>query len=101
MRARPARVHGGHVTRADVVLAIEEILRRNLRAPSLVLERRLTARDVLGWDSIRMVDIILDIEDAFDIRIPATRLAALRDVGDMIDAVIAMLGDAATPTATD
>lgn len=66
---------------------LEAILRRVLEAPDLVLRRDLSAADVPGWDSIRMADIVLDVEDHFGVRLAAARLATLNEIGDLIDAI--------------
>ncbi len=44
---------------------------------------------VPAWNSLKMVDIILDIEDAFTMRFDISDIDKLRTVGDMVDAVIA------------
>lgn len=53
----------------------------------LVVERSTTARDVDGWDSLRHVTLILQVEHVFSIRFPSSKVASLADVGELVDLV--------------
>ncbi len=71
----------------EITDRVTEIVRANLNQPSLQIGPRTRAEDVPGWDSIKMVDIVLDTEDAFAIRLSAEDIDALEDVGDLIAAI--------------
>ena len=47
----------------------------------------MSASDVPGWDSLTHVQIIVAIEQAFNIRMSATEVAQLEDAGSLIDVV--------------
>lgn len=55
--------------------------------PALRLERDTTADDVPGWDSARMVEIIIATEAHFGITFTTRETDNMRCVGDMIDLV--------------
>lgn len=40
-----------------------------------------------GLDSVSVMDFVMEIEDDFDISIPLDRIAEMRTVGDLADAV--------------
>ena len=40
-----------------------------------------------GLDSVSIMDFVMEIEDEFDITIPLDRIAEMRTVGDLADAV--------------
>jgi acyl carrier protein len=40
-----------------------------------------------GLDSVSVMDFVMEIEDDFDITIPLDRIAEMRTVGDLADAV--------------
>ena len=40
-----------------------------------------------GLDSVSVMDFVMEIEDEFDITIPLDRIAEIRTVGDLADAV--------------
>jgi len=49
----------------------------------IVLEPALTARDVVGWDSFRQVEIIMAIEEALGFRFTSREIDGLQNVGDL------------------
>ncbi len=55
--------------------------------PTLQIERETTADDVPGWDSARMVEIIIATEAHFGITFTTRETDSMRCVGDMIDLV--------------
>ena len=52
--------------------------------------------DDTGLDSVSVMDFVMELEDEFDISIPLDRIAEVRTVRDLADAVCALSsGDAA------
>lgn len=47
----------------------------------------LTARDVVGWDSFKQVEITLALEEKFGIRIRTRELNNVANVGDLVKLV--------------
>lgn len=43
--------------------------------------------DDLGFDSLKMVDLILAVEDKFDLPIPIAQVQNIKTVQDLLDAV--------------
>ncbi|MCW8306174.1 acyl carrier protein [Acidiphilium sp. PA] len=72
-----------------VLAAIARIVRANLNDSGLAITVGTRPEMVPAWNSLRMVDIILDIEDAFAMRFDVSDIDRLRTVGDMVDAVVA------------
>jgi acyl carrier protein len=50
-----------------------------------------------GLDSVSVMDFVMELEDEFDITIPLDRIAEVRTVGDLANAVEAMSNDSAGP----
>ena len=46
-----------------------------------------TADDVPGWDSFAHVNLIVAIEEAFDVTFTTTEIGAIKSVGDIIRAL--------------
>jgi acyl carrier protein len=42
----------------------------------------MTARDVVGWDSLTHIRLILSVEEAFQIAFTAAEVSAFQNVGD-------------------
>jgi acyl carrier protein len=73
---------------ADPVVApLTELFREVFGDDSIVLQRELTARDIDGWDSMVHLRLILAIERRFGVHLPSTKVAGLKNVGDMIDLI--------------
>jgi acyl carrier protein len=62
---------------------LQEVFNTVFGRTDLVLTPELTARQVIGWDSLKQLDIIMDIEDRLDVEIGGEKLAGLRNVGDL------------------
>jgi acyl carrier protein len=67
----------------EIYSALTEVFREVFCDDDLVLRPDLSARDVPGWDSLRHVRLVLAIERRFKHRYPASKVAALHDVGEL------------------
>jgi acyl carrier protein len=73
---------------ADAVTAgLTQIFREAFDDDAIVLHRDLAAKDIEGWDSMAHVRLILAIERHFRVRLPSTKIAGLKNVGDMIELI--------------
>lgn len=50
----------------------------------LALSPETTAKDVPGWDSFKMVEIIVTVEERFGIQITSRDVDRLRNLGDLV-----------------
>ena len=63
---------------------VQGVIRDCLDKPELELRPDMVARDVEGWDSIAMVNIILQTQKSFGIRFKSTEIDELVNVGDFV-----------------
>jgi acyl carrier protein len=75
----------------EIVAKLQDVFRRVLNQPNLVLTRQLTAADVKGWDSLKHVELIVSVEGVFGIRFKTAEVGSLNNVGELIDKVVAKL----------
>jgi acyl carrier protein len=75
------------VSGSDVLNALTHIFRENFDDDALVLAPATTARDIRGWDSAKMVMLILAVEDRFDIRLHSREIDSLRNIQNWIDVI--------------
>lgn len=61
-------------------LLVEEL---DLEADEVTLESKL--KEDLGADSLDMVDLIMSIEDTFDIKVDESQAASIKTVGDIVN----------------
>jgi len=67
-------------TSARIRAALADYLKRDVRT----IEPRHALRDDLGIDSTATIELLFNIEEAFDLQIPDEDLRTLRTVGDVI-----------------
>lgn len=72
---------------SDVLDALTQIFRENFDDDALVLTPATTARDIRGWDSAKMVILILAVEERFDVRLHSREIDSLRSVQNWIDVI--------------
>ena len=53
----------------------------------LRITRQTTAKDVEGWDSLMHVTLIVNVEKAFRVKFSSSEVAALQNVGELIDLI--------------
>ena len=68
---------------------VQDVVRDVLDKPDLELRPDMVARDVEGWDSIAMVNIILQTQKTFGIRFKSTEIDELHNVGDFVSKIAA------------
>lgn len=61
---------------------LTDIFRTLFNEPSLVLRDDLTAPDVPGWDSFNHINLVMQIEEDFQLRFTTEEIASLKNVGE-------------------
>jgi acyl carrier protein len=54
-----------------------------------------SAKDLAAWDSLRNIQIVVGVEEAFSISFTAKEVESFRNVGDMVDLIHKKRGTAA------
>jgi acyl carrier protein len=76
------------MTREEALEAFTEICRNILDDDEVELEESTTAVDVDGWDSVSHVQILVSVEERFDVRFSTGESAAMKNVGDLIQEIV-------------
>jgi acyl carrier protein len=76
----------------EIYTVLTEVFRDAFDDPSLMLRSEMTARDVPGWDSLKMVIIIIGVEERFGIQLHTREMDGLRSVGDFVSLIHARVG---------
>jgi len=66
---------------------LEEVFRSVFDDDDIKLSRETTANDVVGWDSLTHVSLLVALESKFGIRFKSSEVATLRNVGELADLV--------------
>lgn len=90
LRAEVRKImHGrqGDLVTTDRAQAVLAIAAKVFRVKPCELSLQTTPRDVAAWDSFTQLNLVLAVEEHFDCHIPASRVSALRSLGDFAAAV--------------
>ena len=79
-------------TEAAIYEGLTEVFHDVFGDDGLRLTPTLSAGEVPGWDSVRMVTIILGVEQRFGIKLRSREVDQLKNVGDLARLVEAKLG---------
>jgi len=72
------------MTDGEIYDQLTEIIRDVLMNFDLVLRPDLTADEVDGWNSFKMIEIILAVESHFGLKVKSKELDDLENVGDLV-----------------
>lgn len=72
------------MTDTEIYAGLTEIFRETFDDDALVLRPEMTAADVEGWDSLRMVLILVATEKRFGIHVRSNEADRLACVGDLV-----------------
>ena len=75
------------MTDAEIYAGLTEVFHDAFGDDSLVLTPQTAADRVPGWDSVKMVSIILGVEQRFDVRLRSREVDRLKNVGDLAELV--------------
>lgn len=83
------------VVEPSVFDRLTRLLREVFDNDDLVAIPGLTARQVMGWDSLGNVRLFVEIEREFGIRFSATEISSLKNVGQLAEIIVARTTQAA------
>jgi acyl carrier protein len=72
------------MTDEEIYEQLTEIIRDVLMNFDLVLRPDLTAKEVDGWDSYKMIEIMVAVESHFGLKVKSKELDDLENVGDLV-----------------
>jgi acyl carrier protein len=75
------------MTEAEIYTFLRQVFAEVFNRDDIDVQPALTARDVVGWDSFRQVEINLALEEKFNIRIRTREMQDIANVGDLVGLV--------------
>ena len=63
------------------------IFRQVFDEPALVISRTTTANDIVEWDSLTHMNLIMILERQFKIKFTLSEIESLTSVGDLVDQI--------------
>ncbi len=71
---------------------LTDVFRQVFDDPAITLKPETTADDVEGWDSLSHVNLIMAVENRFNIRFSQKEVISFKNVGDLAKCVEKKLG---------
>ena len=68
---------------SDQLEKLSNVFRVLFNLPDIELNDNLTAKDISGWDSFNHVNLIINIEEEFNIRFSNSEVGDLQNVGNL------------------
>lgn len=66
---------------------LQEVFRNVFDDDELVIALETTAQDIEAWDSVQHVTLMMEVEDAFKVRLSTSEMAYLKNVGDLVELI--------------
>ncbi len=76
------------MTREEVVLKQQEVIRNVLDDDTIILNDDTSANDIDEWDSFTHLQIIMEIENTFKVKFALGELQAIQNVGEMTSLIL-------------
>lgn len=70
------------------------IMRDIFDDPGLEVTRGTSAQDVATWNSLSNIELLVALQSAFGVRFRTGEIAALKNVGELVDSLVARQGRA-------
>ena len=80
------------MTREAVFDKLNTIFRDNFDDDEICLTDETSAEDIEDWDSLEQINLVVAIQDAFGIKFNIDEVNAMKNVGEMADAILAKTG---------
>ncbi len=80
------------MTREAVFEKLNTIFRDNFDDDEICLTDATSAEDIEDWDSLEQINLVVAIQDAFGIKFNIEEVNAMKNVGEMADAILAKTG---------
>jgi acyl carrier protein len=70
-----------------IYTALTEIFNDVFMVDDMKLTPSLSAKDVAGWDSFKQIEIMVSVEERFNIKLNTREIDSLKNVGDLADVI--------------
>ena len=80
------------MTREEIYVKLNEVFQDVFDDEDITVNDCTVAADVDGWDSLEHINLIVAVERCFGIKFTMGETTGLKNVGEMVDRIIAHLG---------
>jgi acyl carrier protein len=76
----------------DLILEVQETMRRLFKSPNLVIDETMSAADIARWNSLNHVILISELEKKYHIKFSLTDMLEIRTIQDICDKIQLLSG---------
>ena len=80
------------MTREEVFEKLNTVFRENFDDDEINLTDSTSSEDIEDWDSLEQINLVVAIQDAFGIKFNIDEVNAMKNVGEMADAILEKTG---------
>lgn len=75
------------MTRENIMLEVQEIFREVFDDEEIVLTEEMPSADLEDWDSIEHINIVLQLEQHFGIKVDMGEMVELNTIGNIVNII--------------
>jgi len=75
------------VQKEEILKGVQDVFIDVLEDDNIVLNYNTTADDIMGWDSLNHVVIIVEIEKKFNLKFKLEEIQSFKNIGEICDMV--------------
>ncbi len=80
------------MTREEVFEKLNDIFRNNFDDDDIELTDETSSSDIDDWDSLEQINLIVAIQDVFNVKFNIDEVNAMKNVGEMVDLILEKMG---------
>ena len=81
------------MTREEVFEKLNTVFRNNFDDDGINLTDSTSSEDIEDWDSLEQINLVVAIQDTFGIKFNIDEVNAMKNVGEMADAILEKTGE--------
>ena len=78
------------MTREEAYERLTKVFRDVFDDEDIALCDETTSDDIEDWDSFEHINLVVAVEDEFSFKIPMGKVITMKNVGEMVDIILAM-----------
>ena len=80
------------MSREEVFEKLNTIFRNNFDDDDITLSDETSSEDIEDWDSLEQINLVVAIQDEFNVKFNIDEVNAMKNVGEMVDFIIEKIG---------
>lgn len=80
------------MTKEAVFEKLNEIFRNNFDDDEIELKDETSSADIDDWDSLEQINLVVAIQDSFNVKFNIDEVNAMKNVGEMVDFILEKMG---------